>query len=200
MTVVAVETALTLANSIVELVSKRLEKKKIEGQDFEQLQKWTQDLRGQLKKSSDIEKSLNLLTKTEVATSYTRQLKDLANWVDGSQPYWGEESEQKGHVIWDLVQHSINVIDDKIETDLGDTLNQLTDVTKREHYRNFTSEASLHAEKVKAAKDWAVVESEIDQVEKPLRGMITSVQDDIREMTNSLFATTAGPSPKLSKE
>jgi len=185
----AVEAALTLADKIVDLISKYRDHKKIENNNFDLLQKWSRDLRNQLAKSSDIRELLRVLEKAEIGSSYVKELEELIVFIDQVtmiNPEWAKE-KQPGHMIYELVKKLTHDIEEfKIETDLRKELVKY-EGARKDHYMLLSKTAESSADKAKDAPNWEQMTTAISAIDNPIDEIIIDIESRITEMTQSLF-------------
>ncbi len=192
MAAVSVDAAVTLLGKIIDLVARGAQRRRIEQQDFDQLQSKLRELNSQMEAYSDTEKLFFTLTQAEIARSHAAQVKSLVAWMDENYSHWTSSTKRKSklvdELIWAFLRYLLTDIKDhKIENNLGQMALMILPITYRDSYRPSVTGASQQADRAIIAADWERTKSETNSLSVELSQMVSVIEADLDRRTRLLM-------------
>jgi hypothetical protein len=190
----AFETALTLADKIVELYSTHAQKnKKIEKTDFDDLQQLNKQLREKLSASRDLGNLVYVLRQVEDASTLAEEIKDQIDWEEQNFPKWGTNQALIHNIVSELANRSLTNLLNKTG-DLEHKEFTLIAQDYRDKYEKYTRTASGYARDAMTSPEWTGRKIQVTQLHQQFEDLVSLISDDVKDKTESLIGQASSKS------
>jgi len=182
----AIQTALTLADKIVELYSSHAQKdRKIQKEDFDNLQQMTKQLRDRLDASRDLGNLVYVLRQAEAVSGHAGHIKDQFDWEEVNYDKWGANQKLISDAVWEFIAQSLkNLLD--MTSDIEHNAFTLLTPEYRARYGVYTLKASGLARSAVNSQEWGEVRIEIGELHQQFEDLVSAIFDDVKVKTESL--------------